>query len=450
MYDNLQFKPKLIRDQTRPNLQAVNGQSLSVIGRVNLTFKMNGLTLTHAFYVTNGLNRNFILGRDWLKANGVRMYFDLGCLRIGKTYVTLRDDIHVCSALRIDKDILLKPQTMTINYVKINKGFQIGDSGLLQVNNTDADCIRREPGLRLRDSVYRIRHADKLPVIIINQTNRHYRLRRGEIIGKISSLDSAEISTVSNDNDGTRTVIDDDLKDLVVPQEYRADIEEIISNHKDLFARRDCDLGATGTVKMHIETGKCSPIKKRPYRTPLNNRRIVDNAIDEMLEAGIIERSKSAWAFPLVVVKKKDGSQRMCVDFRSLNQIVQPVSFPLPLIDDILSRLGGTKYFTTLDLKSGYWQVQLDEDSKEKTAFTCHKGLFQFNVMPFGLSNAPAVFQELMNIVLQGCEEFATAYLDDILIFSSSVKDHLEHIQFVFDKIREHGLKLKMKKMHFL
>ena len=140
----------------------------------------------------------------------------------------------------------------------------------------------------------------------------------------------------------------------------------------------------------------------------------------------------------------------MCVDFRTLNKIVRPVSFPLPLIDDILSLLGDAKYFTALDLKSGYWQVQLEEGSKEKTAFACHRGLFQFNVMPFGLSNAPAVFQELMNIVLQGCEEFAMAYLDDVLIFSKNPEEHLRHIETIFERIRQHGLKLKLKKCAFV
>lgn len=158
----------------------------------------------------------------------------------------------------------------------------------------------------------------------------------------------------------------------------------------------------------------------------MNKRQTIDTAIDEMLAAKIITRSQSPWSFPLVVVGKKYGTQRMCVDFRSLNKhtINTPASYPLPLIDDILSLLDKSKYFTTLDLKSGYWQVQLDEESKEKTAFACHKGLFQFNRMPFVLSNAPAVFQELMNIVLQGCEKFATAYLDDVLIFSKTAREH--------------------------
>jgi len=164
---------------------------------------------------------------------------------------------------------------------------------------------------------------------------------------------------------------------------------------------------------MKIDTGKHSPIKKKPYRTPLNKLGTVNKAIAEMLEAKIIGRSRYPWSFPIVVVDKKDGSKRFCVDFRSLNQITKINSYPLPVIDDILSRLGNSKYFTSLDLKSGYWQVLMDDRDKEKTDFTCHRGLFQFNVMPFGLANAHAIFQELMSEVLKDFDQFSTAYLDD-------------------------------------
>lgn len=116
----------------------------------------------------------------------------------------------------------------------------------------------------------------------------------------------------------------------------------------------------------------------------------------------------------------------------------------MPLIDDILALLGKAKFFTSLDLKSGYWQVAMDEKDKEKTAFACHKGLFEFYVMPFGLSNAPAVFQELMTVVLQGCNGFATAYLDDILIFGATLEEHLKHLSIIFDKLRQHKLKLNV------
>ena len=169
-----------------------------------------------------------------------------------------------------------------------------------------------------------------------------------------------------------------------------------------------------------------------------------------MLDADVIKRSRSPWSFPVVIVDKKDGNKRFCVDFRKLNQITKKNSYYLPLIDDILALLGKAKFFTSLDLKSGYWQVAIDERDKEKTAFACHKGLFELNVMPFDLSNAPAVFQELMSVVLQGCYDFATAYLDDIMVFSSTLEEHLEHLTIIFGKLRQHNLKLKLKKCSFL
>ena len=275
----------------------------------------------------------------------------------------------------------------------------------------------------------------------MNQSNRHYKIPRGHIVGRVTATDSSEICEIQNDSG--------EEEKINVPRNFETSVRNVIKRNQDLFAKKDSDLGFSNTVKMSINTGDHHPIKNRPYRVPLNKRQIIDKAVKEMLDAKIIERSQSPWSFPLVVVKKKDGSDRMCVDFRTLNKIVKPVSFPLPLIDDILCLLGKAKYFTALDLKSGYWQVQLDEKSKEKTAFACHKGLFQFNRMPFGLSNAPAVFQELMNIVLQGQEDFSIAYLDDILIFSETAEEHLEHIQQVFDRLRKHGLKLKLKKCSF-
>ena len=123
-----------------------------------------------------------------------------------------------------------------------------------------------------------------------------------------------------------------------------------------------------------------------------------------------------------------------------MNQITKKNSYPLPLVDEILALLGKSKYFISLDLKSGYWQVAMYEKDKEKTAFACHKGSFEFNVMPFGPSNIPAVFQELMFVVLQGYSNFATAYLDDILIFCATFEEHLEHLSMVFERLREHQL----------
>jgi len=168
-----------------------------------------------------------------------------------------------------------------------------------------------------------------------------------------------------------------------------------------------------------------------------------------MLQAGIIKRSKSNWSSPIVVVKKKDGTDRFCTDFRKLNQITKSMSYPLPVIDDILALLGKAKFMTTLDLKSGFWHVKVNDNAKEKTTFVCHKGLFEYNVMPFGLQNSPAVFSRLMEIVLDGLP-FAISYIDDILIYSPTLEEHMSHIQEVFDRLKIHGLKLKLKKCQFL
>ena len=226
----------------------------------------------------------------------------------------------------------------------------------------------------------------------------------------------AKISGIQNNVASVNSVIQNkncetklDLKDLDVPEQYRSKIEKLVLKNQNLFASKDSELGHTDTIKMQIDIGNNVPIKMKPYRTPIKNREVIDKAINEMLDADVIKRSRSLWSFPVVIVDKKDGSKRFCVDFRKLNQITKKNSYPLPLIDDILALLGKAKFFTSLDLKSGYCQIAMDEKDKEKTAFACHQGLFEFNVMPFGLSNAPVVFQELMSVVLQGCNDFATA-----------------------------------------
>ena len=138
------------------------------------------------------------------------------------------------------------------------------------------------------------------------------------------------------------------------------------------------------------------------------------------------------------MVRKKYGTHRFCVDYRSLNSLTKPDTFPLPRIDDLLDVLGKARYFSTLDLASGFWQIRLDEDSKEKTAFVTPQGRYEFRVMPFGLTNAPAVFQRLMQQVLIGMnpesgDDFVTAYIDDILVFSATLQDHLSPLRKVME-----------------
>ena len=219
----------------------------------------------------------------------------------------------------------------------------------------------------------------------------------------------------------------------------------------DVFALNDQELGCTNVVLHNIDTGDKPPVRQPPYRAPMIYREKIADMVTEMQERGIVQPSTSPWASPVVLVPKKDGSMRFCVDYRRLNSMTKKDVYPLPRVDDILDTLGNAKYFTTLDLASGYWQVPLDDDSRPKTAFTTHQGLFEFVRMPFGLCNAPATFQRAMQTVLAGLEwRDCFVYIDDILVVSRTFEEHLQHLEQVFDRLRKANLRLKPKKCSFL
>ncbi|CAF3343980.1 unnamed protein product [Rotaria socialis] len=169
-----------------------------------------------------------------------------------------------------------------------------------------------------------------------------------------------------------------------------------------------------------------------------------------MLDQGIISPSASPWASPVILAPKKDGTLCFCVDYRKLNSVTIRDAYPIPRIDDTLDSLQEAKFVSTLDLRSGYWQVEMDKNSREKTAFVTHKGLFEFNVMPFGLTNAPATFQRLMDIVLAGLKwQCCLVYIDDVVIFSPTFEQHIKDLEKVFQALQSANLTLKASKCQF-
>ena len=190
--------------------------------------------------------------------------------------------------------------------------------------------------------------------------------------------------------------------------------------------------GRTTAVEHDIILQPDASPQRRSYRVPERLVGALPEELDVMLSLGVVEPSSSDWCSTVVLVPKRDGTIRFCIDFRQVNTLSKVDPYPMPRIDDLLERLGKAKYISTIDLSRGYWQVPLRERAKEITAFRTPFGLYHFRVMPFGLQGAPASFQRLMDTILAGVHEFAAAYLDDVVIYSNTWQDHLDHLEQVF------------------
>jgi len=208
-----------------------------------------------------------------------------------------------------------------------------------------------------------------------------------------------------------------DLTQSDLTEDQKTTLIHLMKRYPQVFTERP---GRTHLTKHTIELQPgAQPSNTQPYRLFPQKKAIVDQQLEEMIQAKQIAPSRSPWAAPIILAPKKDGSLRFCVDYRKLNASTIRTAYPMPRVDDTLDSLREVKYISTLDLGSGYWQVEIDQNSRSKTAFITHRGLYEFVVMPFGLCNAPATFQRLMDIVLAGIKwQSCLVYIDDIVVFS--------------------------------
>ena len=227
-------------------------------------------------------------------------------------------------------------------------------------------------------------------------------------------------------------------------------MQELLKKNRDIIAEKTAELGKAVGAKHSIVT-EGPPIYTPPRRIARTLQKTVQENVEEMLLHKIIRPSTSPYSSPVVLVPTKADEKRFCIDYRRLNSITVKDKYPLPRIDETIDYLHGAKFFSTLDLFSGYWQIEIEEADKQKKAFTTDEDHFEFNRMPFGLTNAPATFQRLINNVLRpALKKYALVYLDDVIFFSKSIEEHIQHIEAVFELLRKVGLKIKLSKCTFL
>ena len=233
-------------------------------------------------------------------------------------------------------------------------------------------------------------------------------------------------------------------------QAQEDDLKQVLRRNSDCFSW-DGSLGRCTLIQHRIELTSDRPISRPAYRAAQAEKEIIEKEVREMLRKGVIEPSVSEYASGVVLVPKKDGSTRFCVDYRGINEITRADHYPMPLTkSDILDTMGGANIFSTLDCQQGYWQVEVAPGDRHKTAFRCHLGHFQFLRTPFGMRNSGATYQRLMTHVLSGyIGIFCHVFIDDVVVYSRSVSEHLDHLERVFERLRQADLKLKPKKCSF-
>ena len=464
-------------------VHTANSGFMSLIGLVKLMVKLNHInTYVHA-YVTRDLICPMILGRDWIENNHVCINFDTHHVSLYNDLVSIpllpvpRNDSFIMS---LSHSIVIPPfhQKLISGYVPIRS--------LNDALFTPNLALQHNRMVLLPHTLLHVRNHHGI-ISVINNTRHSKVIPRNTPLGFISSSTTSPTihvvspTSMNNLNDSScslsslscphctvcfpteLTLFDHFLsccnKDSSCPSKYITPLIEhlldpthkikiyLMLHHYRALFDDSFTQGITCPPQSALNTGSQSPLAEHPRRVSPLNRQIIHDEVQKMLNNGIISPSNSPWASPVVIVKKPDGSPRFCVDYRRLNAITQKDIYPLPRIDDIIERLNGSRIFSKLDLRSGYFQVPLASADQEKTAFSTPDGHWHFNRLPQGLKNSPAVFQRLMNQTLGSLRwDISLAYLDDVIVYSPSFEQHLLDVNRVCQALHASNFKLNYQK----
>ena len=489
-------------------IRSATGRDLQTLGRAECTFTLGNRDYKMEFIVCRNLRRPAILGLDFLRQNRIgTTWTPTGTFALQRGEEVLVESIEVCfentnPIITAYRHYTVPARSIMIVTAKAN--MQLQDQGRVFEVNATPSFMDKHPSMITLPVLHKTDQEtrENVPYLLINLSMEDEEIEKGEELAKMTvcpyqlneieteQTDEEEINNIEEDKIFEQCDMFDDktevdkkfitspaqiesqrkvkLQNAPITDEDRSNFKELCNKYTDIFSRSSEDIGHTPLLKMDIDTGDSPPVCQRPYSLPLKHVEWVTKELEILEKAGVISRSVSPWASPIVIVPKKSEPgepprRRMCVDYRVLNSLLPPVNkahskakgilslVPLPKIDEIYAQLKGSKVYSAIDMRSGYFHLGLSNDAKPKTAFVPggpHGAKYEFNRCPFGLSQAPAYFQRLVHEVLKGIT-FAFGYLDDILIFSPDNKTHLEHLELVFQRLREADLKLKASKCNF-
>lgn len=429
-------------------VRVANGGSMLILGRWQTVCQFDSLTVITEFLVADLEPQEILLGSDFLLKYGVIINLDQkSCRLMGKQIPLLvgnNNGMQPCDVIvHVDTSVPPRSEVLITGAVE---GVPDSLQGMLEPSSS----LYNHCDLLVARVVCRVEQGI-LPVRVINVTDDTHILKRGMKVGKLSFdvvVEGGGVVMANRPTFSVDTLIDRlNLHEKGFGEAETRAVRELLYKNLSVFSVNDADLGRTQLITHQIETGNAKPIKLPPRRVPLHLQEEVAEHIKGMQVNGIVQPSCSPWGAPVVPVRKKDGTLRFCVDYRRLNDVTRKDAYPLPRIDDALDSLAHAQWFSTLDLASGYWQVEVDPRDKHKTAFITRQGLFEFNVLSFGLCNAPSTFQRLMDLVLADLQwTTCLVYLDDIIVFGRTFGEHLQRLDEVLGKLRHANLKVKPSK----
>lgn len=415
------------------------------------------------FYICDKLSENYdgILGWGFLTKNKVIIDCKSKCLSNEKfniPYINCENQIVDINSIRVSdstvgmltKKHIIPPRSELIVKVKAR-------------NNLNSDCVFITPTNHslastwvVSKSVNSKNDAGEYFVKVANFSDDKIHINKGTKLVSIETIetvevDQAEINLIEKEIDEDMEMFGGKFDLDHLNDKEKEQVLELINKHKNIFADSVKQLTGCDTVAHRIHLSDEIPVRQKPYRTPHALREELKNQVNQLLDVGIVSVSDSPYASPVILVKKKNNSYRLVCDYRKLNLKTQALPYPLPLISDLLDSLQGAKYYSSLDLCSGYWQMLLDPKDRHKTAFATEFGLFQWNRLPQGLKNAASSFQRLLEIVLAGLKDWnINTYIDDLIIASKTFDDHLIRLNLVFERLNKHNLKINPAKCQLI